>query len=432
MEALPGAIVGRDEELSLVAAFLGAPDERSAALVLEGEAGIGKSTVWRHGVDVARGNGFHVLEARPSESETALSFAGLGDLLGEAADDVLLQLPPPQARALEVALLLRDPGVAPADQRRISTAVLGALRALARRRRVLVAIDDLQWLDAPTLAVIEYSARRLRDEAVALLLTRRLVGNDLPLGLERAFGVQLRRVALGPLSLGSLHRLLHERLDEPLPRPLLRRIHERSGGNPFFALELARAQATEPGDELPETLGALVRDRLAGLPAATQRALAVAAALAQPVVEVVDGFAEGTVDALAAAEEARVVAVRCGAIRFAHPLLASGAYLAVDAPMRRANHARLAELVRDPEEAARHLALAAPGAHPQVATALASAAEHARARGAPAAAAELLERAAHLTPAEDAAAARGRLSDAAYYHFESGDSRRARACSSLC
>ena len=427
MEASPLAIVGRDEELSLVTAFLEAPNGLAAALVLEGEAGIGKSTLWRHGIDVARENGFHVLETRPSQSETALSFAGLGDLLGEAADDLLPELPPPQARALEVALLLRDPGGAPPDQRGISTAVLSALRVLARRQPVLVAVDDLQWLDAPTLAVIEYVARRLRDEPVALLLTRRLVGDDLPLALERELGARLRHVALGPLSLGSLHRLLHERLEVALPRPLLRRIHEHSGGNPYFALELTRAQASASGDELPDTLGTLVSDRLAGLPAATQRALAVAAALAQPVIDVVDRFAEGTVDALAAAEEAHVIEFRGGAIHFAHPLLASGAYLAVDAPERRAIHARLAELVQDPEEAARHLALAAIGADAEVATALATAAERARARGAPAAAAELLERAAQLTPANDAAAARCWLADAAYYHFESGDSRRARA-----
>jgi DNA-binding CsgD family transcriptional regulator len=426
MEAAALAIVGRDEELSLVAAFLEAPDELPAALLLEGEAGIGKSTVWRQGVELARGNGFLVLETRPSESETALSFAGLGDLLGEAANDVLPELPPPQKRALEVALLLRDPGGAPPDPRGISTAFLSALCTLARHRPLLVAVDDLQWLDAPSLAVIEYAARRLRDERVALLLTRRLVGDDAPLALERAVGERLRRVALGPLSLGSLHRLLHERLDVALPRPLLRRIHELSGGNPFFALELARAQTGEREKQLPETLGTLVRRRLAALPAATQRALAIAAALARPTVELVEGVTDGAVDALGAAEQARVIELRGGGIEFAHPLLASGAYLGMEAPERRAIHERLAELVLDPEEGARHLALAATGPDPQVATALDAAAGLARTRGAPATAAELLERAAELTPADDPAAARRRLGDAGYYHFESGDSRRAR------
>lgn len=427
MEAAALAIVGRDEELSLVEAFLEAPDELPAALLLEGEAGIGKSTVWRHGVELARGNGFRVLETRPSESETALSFAGLGDLLGESADDVLPELPPPQERALEVALLLRDPGGAPPDPRGISTAFLGALRALARRQPLLVAVDDFQWLDPPSRAVIEYAARRLRDEPVALLLTRRLVADDGPLALERAVGERLRRVALGPLSLGSLQRLLHERLDEALPRPLLLRIHELSGGNPFFALELARVQAGEPESRLPETLGTLVRDRLAALPAATQRALAAAAALAQPTVELVERVAEGGMEALGPAEQAHVIELRAGGIQFAHPLLASGAYLGMEAPQRRAIHARLAELVQDPEEGARHLALAATGADAEVATALDAGAEHAGARGAPAAAAELLERAAQLTPAEDPSAACRRLADAAYYHFESGDGRRARA-----
>ena len=426
MEAATVAIVGRDEELSLVAAFLVAPAQLPAALLLDGEAGIGKSTILRHGVELARANGFRVVETRPSQSETALSFAGLGDLFGEAADDVLPELPPPQVRALEIALLLRDPGSAPPDRRAISTAFLGALRVLAHRQPLVVAVDDVQWLDTPSLAVLEYAARRLRDEPVVLLLTRRVVGDDPPHTLERALGERLRRVALGPLSLGSLHRLLHERLEVALPRPLLRRIHELSGGNPFFALELARAQASEPGSQLPEALGSLVRDRLAALPVVTQRALAAAAALAQPTVELVDSVIEGGMDALGAAEQARVVELRAGGIQFSHPLLASGAYSGIGAPERRAIHARLAALVQDPEEGARHRALAATGADAEVAAALDAGAKHAGARGAPAAAAELLERAAHLTPADDPAAARRRLVDAAYYHFESGDGRRAR------
>jgi DNA-binding CsgD family transcriptional regulator len=427
MDAATSAIVGRDEELALIAAFLEAPAQLPAALLLEGEAGIGKSTAWRHGIELAGANGFRVVETRPSERETALSFAGLGDLLGDTADEVVPELPPPQARALEIALLLRNPGRARPDQRGVSTAFLGALRVLAHRQSLLIAVDDVQWLDAPSLAVLEYAARRLRDEPVALLLTRRLVGDDAPLTLERALGERLRRLALGPLSLGSLHRLLHERLEVALPRPLLRRIHELSGGNPFFALELARAQAGERENQLPETLGTLVRDRLAALPAATQRVLAVAAALARPTVKLIDGVLEGAVGALDAAEREHVIEVRDGGIQFTHPLLASGAYLGMEASERRAIHARLAELVHDPEEEARHLALAATAPDAQVAAALDAAAGLARARGAPAAAAELIERAAQFTRADDPAAARRRLADAAYYHFESGDSRRARA-----
>src|ERR687892_2307762 len=198
MEAASIAIVGRDEELSLVAAFLEAPHELPAALLVEGEAGIGKSTVWRHGIELARGNGFRVLETRPTESETTLSFAGLGDLLGEAGNYVTSELPPPQRRALEGALLLREPGETRPEAREISTAFLGALRALARRQPLLVAVDDVQWLDVPSSAAIDYAARRLRGEPIAFLLARRLTGDDEPLGLERALDDRLRRVGLGP------------------------------------------------------------------------------------------------------------------------------------------------------------------------------------------------------------------------------------------
>ena len=247
--------------------------------------------------------------------------------------------------------------------------------------------------------MIEYAARRLRTN-VALLLTRRLVGDDEPLALERAVEERLRRLTLGPLSLGSLHRLLRERLGVTLSRPLLRRIHELSGGNPFFALELARAQASEPGSQLPETLGTLVRDRLVALPAATQYALAVAAALAQPTAELVDGVVEGGVDALGAAEHAHVIELQRGRIQFEHPLLASkvrtsgwtrpsgarstlGWRSSCTTPRRRRVTWRLRR--QDLRRARR-------------ATALAAAADHAHARGAPAAAAELLERAAGLLP----------------------------------
>lgn len=425
MEAATLAIVGRDEELALVAAFFETP-ALPGALLLEGEAGIGKSTVWRSGVELARVGGFRILETRASESETAFSFTGLGDLLGAAMHDVGAELPTPQLRALEIAMLLRESGDVPPDQRGVSTAFLGALLVLASRRPLLVAVDDLHWLDRPSSAALEFAARRLRNEPIAVLATRRIDGGDALLGLERAFGNRLQHVALGPLSLGSLHRLLHQRLGFALSRPLLRRIHELSGGNPFFALELAHAQAAEPGKQLPETLATLVRDRLAALPPETQRVLAVAAALAQPTAELVDAAAEGAVEALAAAEETHIVSLRGGTVQFAHPLLASGAYLAVEAPERRAIHARLAELVRDAEERARHLALAATGSDAPVAAALDSAAEHARGRGAPAAAADLLERAAELTPADEPALARRRLVAAAYSHFESGDGRRSR------
>jgi DNA-binding CsgD family transcriptional regulator len=146
--------------------------------------------------------------------------------------------------------------------------------------------------------------------------------------------------------------------------------------------------------------------------------------MAQPTLEVVTAVAGD--DALAEAERAQIVDVHEGVVRFAHPLLASGAYAATDPAARRALHVAIAERVREPEERARHLALAATGPDEAVAGALEDAARRAEARGAPAAAADLLERAVRLTPPGHAAERRRRVFDAAFSVFQSGDSRRAR------
>ena len=420
-------LVGRDDELSAIASFLeaGAP---ACAVVIDGEPGIGKTTVWRAAVESAAGRGFRALRARPAESEAKLSFSSLADLLGEVLDDVLGELPPPQRRALEVALLLDDAGGARLDRRAAAAGLLSSLRALASEAPTLVAIDDVQWLDSASSAALEFAARRLRGEPVALLLARRVTEASPEAGLERSLPEErLLRVPIGPLGFVPLNAILHERLGSVLPRPVLHRIHERSGGNPFYALELARRpERLEAGRGLPPTLDLLVRGRVTDLPEDARRALLAAAASSQPTVELVERVVE-TPDALAAAEAAGIVTVDHGSVRFEHPLLASASYGAADPAERRDVHRRLAGLTADIEERARHLALAATGPDEEVAAALDQGSARARARGAPASAAELSEQAALLTPPERKADARRRTTDAAYYHFESGDSTRARA-----
>lgn len=424
MEANTLAIVGRDDELEQVEAFLDGPPP--GALLLEGEAGIGKTTVWGAAAEAAEARGVRVLRTRPAEAEAVLALAGVGDLLADVREEALAELPPPQRRALEVALLLEDAGGKPPDQRAVATAFFAALQVLARGRPVAIAVDDVQWLDAPSRATLAYVARRLRDQPLTFIVARRIEAGKPATEVEDAFDEQLvHRIPLGALSLGALHRLLQERRGEPLPRPLLRRIHELSGGNPFYAIELERSSVG--ADELPPTLEHLVQGRLKSLPDATRRVLAVAAALAQPSVGLVGLAVDGDVlQALTAAVEAKVVALEDGAIRFAHPLLASGAYAGAGPADQREIHARLGRALPDPEERARHLALATAQPDDDVAAALDEAAARAAARGAPAAAAELSEQAATLTTPEHAVEARRRRSDAAYFHFESGDGRRAR------
>lgn len=416
----------------MLRSFLEQAGGAAAALSLTGEAGAGKTTLWRAGVEAARELSLRVVSAAPVEVETKLSFAALGDLLEPVLAEVLPVLPAQLTAALKAALLLEEqPDEAP-DQRAVSVALLAALRALAAASPLLIAVDDVQWLDGPSSGALAYAARRLPGEQVRFLLARRVTGMDELPPLEHALGEHLQRLSVGPLTLGALHRLLHARLGAPVARPALVRIQAVSQGNPFFALELARAHQLEPdalltGSELPLTLDALVRGRLDALPTPTRRALAVAAAASHPTVDLVGRVIDvDALEALAPAVTANVIALQDGRVAFTHPLLASGV-TAADVTERREVHVRLAALASDLEERGRHLALAATGPDEAIALALDRAAMRALARGAPAVAAELCERAARLTPAGRQADQRRRRLAAAVHHFESGDGRRARS-----
>jgi ATP/maltotriose-dependent transcriptional regulator MalT len=431
---MPAEVIGREEELAAIAAFL---DEVAGpvGLLIEGDAGIGKTTVWRQGVDAAVERGQRVLVAKPAAVEAELSFAGLADLFGDALEELLPALPPPQRRALEIAFLLVDAPAAPPDRRTIGAALLGSLRELSRDRAVLVAIDDVQWLDAASSLGLAFAVRRLRDEPVRLLFATRTGMPDAARELLRSSAIgEVRRIRLRSLTAGAIHRLLHTQLGATFPRPVFRRLYETSAGNPFFALELARALAArggriETGAELPVEgeLKELVRARVAALPDSARSVLGAASALAQPTVGVLEAVV-GQVDAaLAPAVEAGVVEIDAGTIRFTHPLLAAGVYDALRPRDRQSLHGRLAEAVDDPEERARHLARSAAGPDPAVAGALEDAARVAAARGAPQAAAELAETAARLTPRRSDSELRRRRLDAAEYHFDAGDTAQARA-----
>ena len=230
-------------------------------------------------------------------------------------------------------------------------------------------------------------------------------------------------------------RLLRDHVGDDLGHPVLLRLHRASQGNPFFALEIARALAdravpSEPGEPIPvpDDLQQLLRARLSHLPTDAVEALVVVAAATRPTMELVVGSAEDPDHALtgiAKAEEADIVRVAGERIDFSHPLLGSTVYAAASTRTRRRVHGRLAELVVDPEERARHLALAAPGPEPAVAEALDAAARHASARGATDSAADLAELARKLTPSKDPAALLKRSVDAAVYQFDAGDAMRA-------
>jgi DNA-binding CsgD family transcriptional regulator len=400
-----------------------------AALLLHGEPGIGKSTLWQAGVEEALRRGLRVLSSRPAEAERALAHAGLGDLLEGVLEDVLPELSPPRRRALEIALLVEEASGDPVDPRALAVAVQGALEALSAQGPLMIAIDDVQWLDASTSSALAFALRRLDDPGVRLLVARRLSADTQPSELEPALGPdRTRTLRVGPLSVGALHRLLRDRLDRTFPRQTLVRIHERSGGNPFYALELAQALGGDVDPlaplPVPETLEDLVRARITGLPAATREALGVAAAWgtgSEALLERVGVRAE----ALDPAVDAHVIERGGGAIRFTHPLLSSALYNDL-ATRRRSVHARIAEVVDDPVARARHLALSRDDPDADVATVLDEAAILAADRGAAAEAAELSEHALRLTSDRDPESRTRRALVAARAHQAAGEWTRAR------
>jgi DNA-binding CsgD family transcriptional regulator len=404
------AIIGREAEIVAIERFLERARLGPAALVIEGEAGIGKTTVWGEAVRIAEAREFRVLHARPAESEAQLSYAALADLVGRVFEEARPALPAVQERALGAALLRAEADEV-AEPRTTATALIGILTVLAAERPMLLAIDDVQWLDAASERALAFAARRLPPK-VGLLLTRRAEReDDLPLGLARALPEdRLERIVPGPLSLAALHHLIRGRLGSSVPRPLLARLAEASGGNPFFALEIARALGPDAGDRpvgeplpVPRTLEELIAARVGGLSDTARLAALAAAALSRPtaatVAEAVSSESDGRA-ALLEAEEAGVLVSERGRIRFAHPLLASVISGSASHERRRQLHERLAAVVADPEERARHLALSTTEADEGIAAELERAARQAGRRGAQQAAAELFAASRRLTPGE--------------------------------
>lgn len=424
------AILGRDDELARIAAFL---EGETGILVLEGEPGIGKTTLWRSCLDAARSRGYRVLACAATSAETQLSFSGLRDLLEDVFDEVADELPPPQRRALEVTLLRREPGTEPPEQGAIAAAFLSALRLLATRSPVLLALDDAQWLDPASTVPVSYALRRLETEPIAAVIALRPNGSD-GLALDAVDRVRLR-----DLSTGALGRILHERTGTAFPRSTVQRLHEASAGNPFHALELGRALLASPEDAsrplrpgavlpVPDDLRALVKRRLLALPAETVDALTFASALARPTLETLGrALDRAAATPLRPAVEAGIADVDGDDVGFAHPLYSSAVYELAGAGRRAEVHRRLAEVIDDPEERSRHLALGTREPDAGVARALEESARGALARGAPAAAARLAAESVRLTPtgAEEDRLRRAVVEVDA--HFAAGDAAHALA-----
>ena len=435
---MAGDVIGRESELAILHRFQDSIPTGPSALLLSGDPGIGKTTVWKEGLAGALQRRYRTLSCRPVEAETRLSYAALGDLLEPVLEEALPAVPEPQRRALEVALLRSPSSGARADQRAVSLAVLGCLRSVASTSPVVVAIDDIQWMDLPSVRVLQFVVRRLKDEPVGLMTAARGARADVdPLGVVSAFAEdRVHAVHVGPLSLDALERVLRDKVGQGVPPTTLRSIHEMSGGNPFFAQEIGLALLRRGGDvaagerlPIPDRLQVLIEDRLEGLPAKTVEALEVVSALSAPTLDAIAAaIAPSAIDdRLGPAIENGVVEVVGDGLRFTHPLLASAVYQKIPPARRRELHARLAKIVRDPEERARHLALSVEGPDVAVAAALEEAALLASSRGAPQSAAELWEMARRATPEDRAEDLVRRTHLAGVAHYECGDTSLARS-----
>ena len=395
-------MIGRTSELRDVERFV-ASTAAGRALVLSGGPGIGKSTLWEEGVDVARSQRVATLCVRACEAEAQLSFAGLADLLGGIDAEVLVELPAPRRQALEVAVGWTEPGERPPDLLAIGAGLLGAVRLLSASERVLVAIDDLDWLDRASAAALVFAARRLGPEDVRFFVSRRA---DRPSELERTLEPsRVDLIELGPLSFGAISGLITDRLGRSLPRRVLRQLFEASGGNPLFALELGRA-VIERG--LPEIGAALpLPAMLDGLFGARVEALAPEVRRALLTVALADRLRGEELAAVVdpmVVEDARAsgVLIFDGArVRASHPLLAAAALTRSSARERRELHLALAGAVSDRVLRARHLALAAHQPDAPLAKEVWAAAGQEAARGAVQDAAELAAHAVRLSPDDD-------------------------------
>jgi DNA-binding NarL/FixJ family response regulator len=403
--SISGSIIGREPELALLDEVL-EPGAPGRALVISGQPGIGKTTLWRAAKETARARGMRVLSSRPSGAEARLLFAALTDLLDEIDFRELPGIPAPQLRALEVALLRAEPAgrlsdpAGPSEQRAISAGFLSVLRALGRAGPVLVAIDDVQWLDPCSNDALTFAGRRIHGHPVSFLLSRRS-GNvsELERALEPAGP---RRLKVNALSLGATQLLLSERLGLSLSRRLLRALFEKAEGNPLFALELGRmlAEREEVDDlseiQVPDVIDDLFGPRVVGLSAEVGRSLlAVALGPGIPLAQLGQAADPLGVQELVTSGLLRVNGER---VRLSHPLLGAAAVRHSSARERRGTHLALARSVTDDVLRARHLALASARPDADVAAVVAAGAASAFSRGARHDAVELSERALRLTP----------------------------------
>ncbi|MFG3206646.1 AAA family ATPase [Streptomyces sp. NPDC048192] len=416
----PEDLVGRLREIGLLRDFLRQTGVNGGALLLSGEAGVGKTALLETTADAARAAGTTVLRVTGTEFEAEVSFAGLNQALFPLLP-AFSELGDEHAGALRVALGF-ETGTAP-DRLMLSNAVILLLRKMAARTPLLLVIDDLPWLDRASAAVLSFAARRLIGSRAGLLAAFRT-------GSAGYFDVSgLPELALRALDDEASAHLLAQRFPGLAPQ-VRQRVLGTAQGNPLALLELPHAlreSGRGPAEPVPrilplnQRLQGLFADRVAALPAAT-RALLLTAALESTgdltVLQAASG-AGHRLDDLAPAEQEQLVRLETAPhkVVFRHPLIRSAVVAGSTSAERRRVHRTLAEVFRDDlERRAWHLGEATVEPDEEVAALLQAAARRVRERGDYQAVITLLCRAADLSP--DPHARSSRLAEAAYIGAE--------------
>jgi DNA-binding CsgD family transcriptional regulator len=412
-------LVGRESERSALDALLqSARSERSAALVLRGEPGIGKSALLEYAADSAPD--MTLLRCVGIEAEHELPFASMHQLVRPCLD-LVERLPAPQAAALRGALGLSFDAVG--DRFLVSAGLLSLLAEACESGPVLCCVDDAQWLDPASAEALVFAARRFQAEPIALLMAARS-------GDVRRFDAPgLAELEVGALDERHAQALLSARLQRPVAPDVVARLLETAHGNPLALLELPSALTDAQLDGVEPIVGpppvrsaveAAFGSRVAELPDAARRVLLLAAADDVGDLATVQSAAEALGLGLTELDEAeRAGLVRIdGGVAFRHPLVRSAVYRSATRTERREAHEALAAAIDDPVSRAWHRAVVADRPDEALAGELEGAAGQAVARSAHATAAVTFERAADLS--EDERARGRRLRSAAQASLDAG------------
>jgi DNA-binding CsgD family transcriptional regulator len=421
---------GREHERALLTDLLDRARAGTAgALVIRGDAGVGKSALVDAVLDDASVAGMQVLKSQGMESESPLAFAGLHQLLRPLLG-FLDELPAPQSRALRVAFGEQEG--ATVDRFVTALATLSLLTRAAENKAVVCVIDDAHWLDAATSEALLFVMRRLQADPVALIFTAR--DSD---GLTFiADGVP--SLNLSGLDAASGRALLDDQFGAGLADDVAAALLEQTGGNPLALVELPTALTNDqlagsaplPAQlHLTDRLQRVFLDRCRRLPEQVQTLLLVAAADDTGNLSVVQQAAAHlgvTADALQEAERAKLLVTDRDSLRLRHPLVRSALYQSATGQARRTTHQALAIALGDthPDRQAWHLAASIDGPEPDVADALQRTAQRAERAGGYAAAAAAYERAAELSTTDPQRAER--LFAAARNAWGSGKAERGR------